>query len=302
MAGKSDTYWADRQVKQQDKVTDRTIKETNEALAKYYRIAARSIIEEFESTYNHILSRAVEGAVTPADLYNLDRYWQMLSQVEQEARKLGDESVGLMRDEFTSQWQQIYEDTALSSEAAFSTISRANAEAMVTKPWLSDGKTFSERVYGNISYLIETLEEELVSCVVTGKSKSELKRRLQERFNISYRQAETLVRTETNHIQTEAARRAYQDAGVKKYMYLGREEHEIGCNCKKYDRKIFDMADAKTGVNLPPLHPNCRCTIKAVIDDEQINQINAEEAKELRKKHEREWARSKRANKKAMKA
>lgn len=279
-----DTYWADRQQAQHDKITDRTIKDTQAALAKYYRIAAKSIIEEFEATYNHIQARAAEGYVTPADLHALDRYVSMLQQVEQEAKKLGDNAVSLMREEFTSQWQEVYESTAVASEASFSTISTANAEVMVNKPWLADGKSFSQRVYGNIAYLLDTLEEELVSCVITGKSKSELKKKLQERFDISYRQAETLVRTETNHIQTEAARQAYEDAGVKKYMYLGREEHDIGCNCKKLDRKVFEMSEAKTGVNLPPLHPNCRCTIKAVIDDEQIKEIkmkNEEKDKEL---------------------
>lgn len=287
-----DTYWADRQTAQHDKITDRTIKDTEAALAKYYRIAAKSIIEEFEATYNHIQVRAAEGYVTPADLHALDRYVSMLQQVEQEAKKLGDNAVSLMREEFTSQWQEVYESTAVASEASFSTISTANAEVMVNKPWLADGKSFSERVYGNIAYLLDTLEEELVSCVITGKSKSDLKKKLQERFDISYRQAETLVRTETNHIQTEAARQAYEDAGVKKYMYLGREEHDIGCNCKKLDRKVFEMSEAKTGVNLPPLHPNCRCTIKAVIDDEQIKEINmkAEEKKmEERKALEQAW-------------
>lgn len=285
MAKKSDSYWADRQLEQQDKVTDRTIEETNKALAKYYKIAADSIIREFEVTYNHHLARQKEGEVTPADLHNLDRYWQMLSQVEKEASKLGDKVVSKMTEEFTNQWQEIYENTALPSEDAFSTISKDNAEVMVKKPWLADGKGFSERVYGNVAYLLDTLEEELVSCAITGKSSSELKMKLMERFNISYRQAETLVRTETNHIQTEAARQAYQDAGVKQYMYLGRtkDEDELRCNCKKYDRKIFDMADARTGVNLPPLHPNCKCTIKAVVDEEMIKDFEMKDIKKQEK-------------------
>lgn len=249
----ADNYWADRQTAQHDKITDRTIKETNEALAKYYRIAAKNIISEFEATYDHIQARAKEGASTPADFYNLSRYYSMLAQVEEEAKKLGDKSVTLLREEFTAQWQNIYEDTAVPSETAFSTISIENAEAMVNKPWLADGKTFSERVYGNLAYLLDTLEEELVACAIAGKPKSELKQKLQERFNISYRQAETLVRTETNFIQTSAAKQAYEDAGIKKYVYLGRDEHDIGCKCKELNGKIFTMEEFKVGHSAPPL-------------------------------------------------
>ena len=137
---------------------------------------------------------------------------------------------------------------------------------MINSVWLADGKTFSQRVWGNIDKLTETLNDKLIECVVSGKKPTELKRMLMERFNVSYSQANTLVRTETANIQTEAAAQRYKDCGIEKYEFLGREEHDIGCKCKELNGKVFLLSEKKAGVNAPPMHPNCRCCIIPVIE------------------------------------
>lgn len=51
----------------------------------------------------------------------------------------------------------------------------------------------------------DTLNEHLIHCVATGKTPGELKKLLQEDFGVSYGRADSLVRTELAHIQTQAA-------------------------------------------------------------------------------------------------
>ncbi len=48
-----------------------------------------------------------------------------------------------------------------------------------------------------------------------------------------------------------------RDEGYTQYMYLS----TVGAckDCQQLNGKRFDLADAKIGVNAPPLHPNCRC-------------------------------------------
>ena len=274
----SKNYWAKRQERIQTAIADKTIEETEKQLKKYYAQAMKSIISDFERVYDKIQLAVEDGREpTPADLYKLDQYWQMQGQLRKELQKLGDKENALLSKKFEAEWNDIYKATALPSDKAFSTISKQGAKQMINSVWLADGKTFSQRVWGNIDNLTETLNEKLIECIVSGKKPTELKQMLMERFNVSYSQANTLVRTETANIQTEAAAQRYKDYGIEKYEFLGREEHDIGCKCKELNGKVFLLSEKKAGVNAPPLHPNCRCCIIPVIEDNELEENKMEE-------------------------
>ena len=197
-------YWADRIARAQTAITSKNIKAVEKQLAKYYGAAAQNAIREFEIVYNNILLAAEEGREpTPADLYKLDKYWQAQGALRQELQKLGEKQISLLTKHFEVNFFEIYYSFALEGSDAFSTIDTAGAMQMINQIWVADGKTYSQRVWDNIGRLTETLNNELINCVVTGKKTSQLKRQLQERFNVSYRRADTLVRTEMVHIQTQ---------------------------------------------------------------------------------------------------
>ncbi|MBQ8763134.1 MAG: minor capsid protein [Clostridia bacterium] len=83
-------------------------------------------------------------------------------------------------------------------------------------------------MWGNTEKLIETLNEELINCVATGRNTNELKQLLQERFNVSYSNADSIVRTETAHIQTQAAKQRYTDYGIQE-VEVWADEDERRC-------------------------------------------------------------------------
>lgn len=266
-------YWINRQDKAKKAIADKSIKDIDKQLKKYYKVAMKRTITDFEATYNKLLETVADGKEpTPADLYKLDSYWKMQAQLKNELQKLGDKEVALLSREFENEWRDIYNSISLPSNAAFSTVSADNAKAMINEVWLADGKNFSQRIWSNTDKLVDTLNEKLMECVVTGKKTTELKNLLQERFNVSYNQANMLVRTEAAHIETQAAAQRYKDYGLTKYEYLGRDEHDIGCKCKELNGKVFYYSEMKAGVNAPPMHPNCRCAIIPVIDDEILKE------------------------------
>ena len=76
----------------------------------------------------------------------------------------------------------------------------------------------------------------------------------------SYHQAETLIRTETNHFHAEADTRAYDAAGVEEYEFVATLDSRTSEICAGLDGKHFPIKEAKTGVNYPPMHPRCRST------------------------------------------
>ena len=82
--------------------------------------------------------------------------------------KLGDKQVKLLSSQFEKLWLQIYEQTALPGEPMFNTSAIELAQTMLNTSWLADGKTFSQRVWKNMTLLTDTLNEQLVNCVAVG--------------------------------------------------------------------------------------------------------------------------------------
>lgn len=257
------TYWIDRNRRAQDKLTRKSIAGTEEQLRKYYSRAMNKVIEQFEATYNKILTTVAEGRQpTPADLYKLDSYWQMQGQLQQELQRLGDKQAVLLGKQFTQQFLSVYEAIAIPGETAFNQIDTTVAQQMINQIWCADGKTWSQRIWDNTDRLREALNEQLISCLVTGKKPSELKKILQEEFNVSYHRADSLVRTEMSHIQTQAAQKRYTDYGIQE-VEVWADEDERRCEvCGRLHQKRYPI-----GATMPiPAHPNCRCTIIPVVE------------------------------------
>ena len=263
-------YWAKRQAKIQEQLTNKSQKTIDKQLRKYYAEAAQTVIEDFEKTYDKVLLQIESGQQpTPALLYKLDTYWKMQGQLRQELNRLGEKEIALLTKEFELNFFEIYYSIALDGDTTFNTIDTAGAQQLINAVWLADGKNFSQRVWDNVKRLTETLNDELINCVVTGKKTTELKNTLQKRFGVSYSRANTLVRTELAHIQTISAKQRYLDAGLDEYEILGNDDDSCGnhsVDCHKMDGKRFKYSEMQIGVNAPPFHPNCKCCILPVID------------------------------------
>lgn len=256
-------YWQERMANAQNAISTKTTKQIEKQLRKYYAAAAKRTIEDFESTYNKLLAQKADGKdITPADLYRLDKYWEAQRQLRQQLQKLGEKKISLLTKYFELNFFDIYHSIAIPGLKAFNTIDDKLVNQLINSVWVADGRTFSQRVWNNIDRLVETLNEQLVYTVVTGKKTTELKNLLQERFNISYRRADTLVRTELAHIQTEAAKKRYEDYGIQYIEVLVDADDRTCDECKALIGKKFPIHAA------PPLpvHPNDRCAIIPVID------------------------------------
>ena len=263
-------YWAQRQARIQEKLSKQSERKIKKQLIKYYQSTAKQVIDDFEKVYDKILLQKAEGKeVTPALLYKLDSYWQMQGQLRNELRKLGEKQVALLTKEFEINFFDIYYSIAPEGMKAFSTIDTAAAQQMINAVWLADGKTFSQRIWENTERLADTLNEQLIHIATTGKKTTELKHALQERFGVSYSRANTLVRTELTHIQTVAAAKRYEDYGLNRYEILGNDDDSCGnhsVNCHEMDGQTFLYSEMNVGVNAPPFHPNCKCSIIPVVE------------------------------------
>lgn len=255
-------YWEDRLAKSQTNLTSKNIKSIEAQLNRYYLQTMNSTIGQMDSTYNHLLSSIEDGRKpTPADLYKLDKYWQMTAQLQKELEVLGNKESRLLLGKFISQYEDIYKSIAIKDDLFFGTIDTDVAKQMINQIWCADGKSWSQRVWGNISELQQTLNDGLIECVVSGKKPTELKKILQEKFGAGYNRADTIVRTEMAHIQTTAAQQRYIDAGITE-VEVWADKDERRCDvCGELHQKKFPIH----GKMPIPAHPRCRCCIVPVI-------------------------------------
>lgn len=256
-------YWEDRQADIIANLTKKNVEQVERQVVKYYADSQRKIIGQFQTTYNRIISSIEAGKEpTPADLYKLDSYWKMQADITAELTRLGDKQAQILNNAFIMQYQAIYENTALPSQAHFTQLDTRAVQSMIDSIWCADGKHWSNRVWENTARLQQTLNDNLIDCLLTGSSPEALKGKLMDSFNVSYNRADMLVRTEMAHIQVKAAQDRYIDSGVD-YVQVWADKDERQCKvCGKLHTKMY-----KVGEKLPiPAHPNCRCAVIPVID------------------------------------
>lgn len=258
-------YWQDRMLLSQRKVANKSIKQIEKQIAKYYAEAAKKCMEDFESVYNKLLATTAAGQQpTPADLYKLDKYWTAQAAMREELIKLGNKEIKLLSEAFERNWFDVYYSTLIPNieDRTFNTVDKSLVQEMINQIWCADGKSWSQRIWDNSEQLAEMLNEQLIHCVATGKKTTDLKNLLQERFGVSYSRADSLVRTEIAHIQTQAAQKRYEDYGIQE-VEIWADEDERRCDvCGELHRKKYPM-----GAQVPiPAHPRCRCCIVPVVD------------------------------------
>lgn len=256
-------YWAERTAKTQERLTSKSIKDTEKQLKKYYKSSMEKILGQFQEVYLKLFLSISEGREpTPADLYKLDKYWQLQGQLKVELQKLGDKQAALMSKQFEDQYINIYNALALQDSRMFSEVDRETAHQMINQIWCADGQSWSNRIWTNTDKLQQALNDNLIDCVLTGKKTTQLKQILQEQFAVSYNRADSIVRTEMAHIQTQAAQQRYKDYGIQE-VEVWADEDERRCDvCGKLHKTRYPINGA-----LPiPLHPNCRCCIIPVVE------------------------------------
>ena len=260
---KMNNYWIDRINKMQDRVRNKQEKEIERQIKKYYQNAMNKVIEDFENTYNALLTKQNENKeVAVANLYKLDKYWRMQGQLKKELEKLGDKQAKLLSKKFETTFFEVYNSLNILGDFEFTRIDREGAIKLINAIWCADGLDYSQRIWKNTNKLINTLNDGLVHCVITGKKTSELKKTLREEFGVSYSQANRIVQTEMSHIQNTAARQRYMDMGVKEFQVWAKEDERRCPICGNLHKKICSINE-----NSPiPAHPRCRCTIIPVVD------------------------------------
>ena len=78
------------------------------------------------------------------------------------------------------------------------------------------------------------------------------------------------MRTELARVQIDAQKQSFEKNGYEQYTFLSLGS---ACgSCRALNGKHFDVSKMMPGDNAPPIHPNCRCSVSAYIDDDSYNE------------------------------
>lgn len=125
---------------------------------------------------------------------------------------------------------------------------------------------FSDRIWADKDKLIQEARDVIEEGFARNKGAMDMATDLMTRMNVSHSNALRLVRTEFNHLSNQAALAEYKANGVKKYKFVAAIDNRTCSVCHKLNGKVFNVDEARVGVNFPPIHPNCRSVTVPVID------------------------------------
>ena len=151
--------------------------------------------------------------------------------------------------------------------AKFSGIDNKQIQRILSYPW--SGSNYSDRIWENKRLLSKTIKEEITQMVIRGESSKKVAQRMAQKLDGSYKNAVRIVQTEHSYIMNQASLYTYEDLNIEKYEILSTFDNRTCKDCGKYDGKKVEIKKAIVGDNLPPFHPNCRCTTVPYYEDEE---------------------------------
>lgn len=139
-------------------------------------------------------------------------------------------------------------------------LNQKKLETLLSKPWTTDGRTFSDRIWLKKRELVGTVHKELTQGLLRGDGPQKITDAIKNRFKVSRYQAGRLVHTETTYFNAISTKQVYQDLGVQSVEILETLDSHTCPLCQPLDGTVIPLAQYEPGVTVPPFHPNCRGT------------------------------------------
>ncbi len=270
MASRYDSaYWLKRLLADRA-MADRAAEETLKDLKKLYRQQYLQVSRELDSLYAEYQRR---GELSRTKLWN----YAAARRIEESMRDFSGTGVVIEAEKLYKCLDRVFEDTigvprdALESVAGmvprFVPIDKAR---VIGTAW--SGASYSERVWRNREALRERVKIDIEKILTQGKGLQDVRKQLMREFDVSFRQADRLLRTELAYVQNQATLDRYRNIGVKKVTWQAKS---VGCTCERcqaLDGKTWYLPDAP----IAPLHPNCRCGYLMAEDDAETDGYAAE--------------------------
>lgn len=145
-------------------------------------------------------------------------------------------------------------------------------------PWCQDGKTYSDRLWGNVANFQSKLSFVLEQGITKGKGMDWMMEAWKKLTGTAGYEVARLLKTETMAMWALATKEAYLDMGIEYVEIINPEPCDEVCS--DYVGEIIPLAEAELGDELPPYHPNCVCDFHAwreAADKDEVEHFEEEE-------------------------
>lgn len=146
------------------------------------------------------------------------------------------------------------------------------------------GAPFSSRIWANKNELVARLQVGLERSILQGEHPDRWARlftdlvsaEMGEKAGRALFAARRLAITESARVMSEIQLNSFEAGGFNKYIWITEMDDRTCPVCSALDEEVFDIDRSEIGANLPPLHPFCRCSVAAYVEDEEsdITSIN----------------------------
>lgn len=126
-----------------------------------------------------------------------------------------------------------------------------------------EGKDYSARIWKDREKLETELKDMMTAAIINGENSRTVAQKLAQRMGVEFSHAQRLIRTEMNRILNQSILDQAKASGAEKYQFVTIEDNRTCSRCLKKNGRIYRIAERRVGLNCPPLHPHCRCTIIA---------------------------------------
>lgn len=176
-----------------------------------------------------------------------------------------------MKDSYYKATFDLQQQTGLAY--GFSGLPDEDIKRMQAFSWTGDGGTYSSRIWGNTGKLTESIKDELLISLMTGRDTRETAQAIAERFNVGQNDARRLVRTESAFFHNQMELLSYEEAEIDKYIFVAVLDKRTSRICQEHDNKVYDRDKAVPGVNCPPMHPWCRSATVGYDEDADYSKL-----------------------------
>lgn len=151
-------------------------------------------------------------------------------------------------------------------------IDQKRLDAILSKPWTADNKTFSNRVWERKASMISNLHDQMTRMCILGKSPDEAIKAMEQYVSKDVKNAKSaagrLVMTESAYFGSVAQKDCFNDLDVEKFEIIATLDSHTSQICQDLDGKVVDMKDFEAGVTAPPFHVWCRSCTAPWFEDE----------------------------------
>ena len=245
---KNKDYWEQRALLK-DKLLEKDIKKIEKKLLKLFKDTRKEILNELKIIYADI--EATEYAK-----YRID---SLLSSINNILDSLYQQNENELTKAFIELYCKFSQEASIDLDVSFNAINENLIKEVLKTNW--SGLSYSDRVWEHKRKLALTIKEELNKGFIRGDSLQDISKIISDKFNTSYSNAIRLVRTEACWVMNEATVNNYKENGIKEYEFMAFLDSKTSKVCRKLDGKKFSIEEYQAGVNLPPLHCNCRSCV-----------------------------------------